>query len=399
MTAAAAIGLAAGFGLRAVLPAASDWIVRAKRSLPWLAGLAIVGLVAVLVQEAVLFEMSGHADYCRSAEAPWAIVLVLAVMAGLAAACIALAVVAEAGSVGTQRPRPADIRLCGRSAARAARTARPPHHALAVPRLLQQYWMFIVMAVAFAGAGLSEWFHRRKLPVLSRAAGADGPCAAAGAGRGLLDHAGRRGTRPGLWSASTPAGLVVHGPVLRRPWPYQRSSLCTVLAVLTLNIGLWVALHQLGIGFLRHPQLWLIPVALAGLVAEHLNRHRLTDAQSTGVPLPRPERDLRLVDRRHVHCRRGQRLAAAAGVDGAVGGGVLLGILLRVRSFLYLGVTFLLLDIVSMIWHAAVDLQQTWIWYVCGIALGAAIIALFAVFEKRRNDVLLAVEKLKEWKG
>ena len=77
--------------------------------------------------------------------------------------------------------------------------------------------------------------------------------------------------------------------------------------------------------------------------------------------------------------------------------GVLAGLLLRIRSFLLLGIVFLLLDIVAMIWYAAVDLQQTWIWYVCGIALGAAIIALFAVFEKRRNDVLAAVEKLKQW--
>jgi len=77
--------------------------------------------------------------------------------------------------------------------------------------------------------------------------------------------------------------------------------------------------------------------------------------------------------------------------------GVLLGILLRIRSFLYLGVTFLLVDIASILKYAAVDLHHTWIWYATGVALGAAIIALFAVFEKRRNDVLAAVERLKQW--
>ncbi len=51
----------------------------------------------------------------------------------------------------------------------------------------------------------------------------------------------------------------------------------------------------------------------------------------------------------------------------------------------------------SMIWYAAHDLHHTWIWYVCGIALGAAILAMFALFEKRRNDVLAAVEQLKDW--
>jgi membrane protein YdbS with pleckstrin-like domain len=71
--------------------------------------------------------------------------------------------------------------------------------------------------------------------------------------------------------------------------------------------------------------------------------------------------------------------------------------LLRIRSFLWLGIVFLLLDITAMIWHAAVDLEQTWIWYACGIVLGAVIIALFALFEKRRNDLLAAVGKLKQW--
>jgi hypothetical protein len=65
--------------------------------------------------------------------------------------------------------------------------------------------------------------------------------------------------------------------------------------------------------------------------------------------------------------------------------GVLLGIVLRVRAFLFLGVGFLLLDVFAMIWHAAVDLEQTWVWYVSGIILGVAILTLFAVFEKRKN--------------
>jgi hypothetical protein len=76
--------------------------------------------------------------------------------------------------------------------------------------------------------------------------------------------------------------------------------------------------------------------------------------------------------------------------------GALAGILLRVRSFLYLGVTFLTLDLVSMICHA--DANYPWIKWATGILVGLAIFALFAVFEKRRNDVLAAVERLKEWR-
>jgi hypothetical protein len=50
-----------------------------------------------------------------------------------------------------------------------------------------------------------------------------------------------------------------------------------------------------------------------------------------------------------------------------------------------------------MIWHAGVDRQQTWILWSSGIVLGVAILALFGVFEKRRNTVLTLVEELRGW--
>jgi hypothetical protein len=77
--------------------------------------------------------------------------------------------------------------------------------------------------------------------------------------------------------------------------------------------------------------------------------------------------------------------------------GALAGILLRVRSFLYLGVTFLVLDVVTMVWYAAVHQRIWWIAAVCGIVLGIAVLILVGVFEKRRNDILAAVERLKDW--
>jgi hypothetical protein len=76
---------------------------------------------------------------------------------------------------------------------------------------------------------------------------------------------------------------------------------------------------------------------------------------------------------------------------------MLLGILFRVRAFLFLGISFLFLDVFTMIWYAAVDRYQTWIWWVSGIVLGAAILTLFAVFEKRRDDMLRLLEEIKHW--
>jgi hypothetical protein len=79
--------------------------------------------------------------------------------------------------------------------------------------------------------------------------------------------------------------------------------------------------------------------------------------------------------------------------------GIFAGIALRVRGFLFLGLAFLGLSIFAMIWYAAVDLRQTWIWAASGIVAGILILAAFALFEKRRRDVMEVVERLKGWEA
>jgi len=133
------------------------------------------------------------------------------------------------------------------------------------------------------------------------------------------------------------------------------------------------------------------------LVAEHLNRDRLSEQQSGAV------RYLALVilyvsstaDMYIVGLGNSVIWPLMLALLSVVG--VLAGILLRVRAFLYLGVTFLFVVIFSMIWHAAVGRGQMWLWWVSGIVLGAAIITLFAIFEQRRNDVLRMIEEIRKW--
>jgi cell division protein FtsW (lipid II flippase) len=69
----------------------------------------------------------------------------------------------------------------------------------------------------------------------------------------------------------------------------------------------------------------------------------------------------------------------------------------RVRAFLFLGATFLLVAVLTMIWYASVNLGWTWLWYVAGIVTGALIIFTFALFEKKRVEVLRVVEDLRGW--
>jgi hypothetical protein len=178
----------------------------------------------------------------------------------------------------------------------------------------------------------------------------------------------------------------------------RESIYCAVMAALAANFAIWCFWEHQGVPFLVHPQLWLIPLALIVLVAEHLNRARLAAAQSL---------TLRYVGLGMLYLSSTADMFIA-GLGHSVWlplvlmvlsiAGVLLGILLQVRAYLFLGIGFLFLVVFSMIWHAAVDLSQTWVWYVCGIVLGVAILTLFAVFEKRRNDVLHLVEQLKQWR-
>ncbi|MGC3965825.1 MAG: hypothetical protein QM775_00170 [Pirellulales bacterium] len=187
-------------------------------------------------------------------------------------------------------------------------------------------------------------------------------------------------------------GLYAGLAVLRKSFGFG------ILATLAANGGLWYFLgRQEGLGLLEHPQIWLIPPALCVLIAAHLNRRQMTAEQSTGV-----------------RYAAASVIYAASTADIFLNGvaeapylplvlaalaicGMFAGIALRIRAFLYLGLTFLLLALATIIWHAGYNLDRTWIFYVVGIVTGALIIALFAVFEKKRDEVLRVVETLKHW--
>jgi hypothetical protein len=284
-------------------------------------------------------------------------------------------------------------------------------------KYLGQFWVFAVMAVAFLGVGVSELCQRRGLHILG------GPLQQTAMFLPLLPLVAfliRPFKDPLAEFASGHTGL---SPLLRYldrlPDDYRshaavwflmgllylvvalskRSSNLALTAAVLANFGLWVLLgHQSHLAFMAHPQLWLIPIGLIILAAEIINRARLLPAQAlalryTGmlVIYVSSSADMFIAGLGH-----NVLLPIALAVLSVVG--VLLGILLRVRAFLILGLTFLFLVVFAQIWHAAVDRGQTWIWWVTGIVLGVAILALFALFEKRRNAVLKVIDDMKRWR-
>jgi hypothetical protein len=281
------------------------------------------------------------------------------------------------------------------------------HIRLNLPELFQgvmvRYWTFTVMALAFVGIGMAEFFERRNINVLAIPLRRTGvllpliPLLAfwAKPPASLTEFAS--GHAPGLspflsyleklpqhfdtyaWLWSLAGGVYGLVALSRNSFGWA------LLAALAANASLWSLLKHEGIPFFVHPQAWVIPLALIVLVSEHVNRKKLTAELSNG---------LRYLGISMIYIASTTDMFIA-GVGNSFWlpvalavlcvAGVLLGIMLRVHAFLYLGVGFLLIDIFSMIWHAAVNLEQTWVWYVSGIVLGVAILTLFAVFEKRKK--------------
>jgi hypothetical protein len=253
----------------------------------------------------------------------------------------------------------------------------------------QRYWPLVVLTIAYAGVAISEVLRRRQIRVLAE------PIERTGAFLPLLPVIG-------FWIAQSQVEystlLFVVGGLYGLLSILRSSFWFGLAAALAGNGGLWYLLHETSeYHFLQHPQLWLIPAAISVLIAAQLNRRDFSEAQMAGI------RYLCLItiyvsstaDIFVNGVARSPWLPLVlAGLSVA---GVFAGMIFRIRAFLLLGSIFLLLAIATMINYAKVNFGWTWLWYVAGIIAGALIIATFAVFEKKRAEVLRVVDELKDW--
>jgi hypothetical protein len=412
LVAVALAGFLCGTVLVRVLAAATAWQACVRRTAVALGGLTGVLLAVVMVQELLRYDPEA-----RTTPLAWPAKLALA----LTLLGILVNLLYRALTPGRDLLRLSDKgRTAYVYAAEGTLVLLLVHLRLSVPDwippIIGQYWTLVVMGIAFAGVGLSEWFRRRAVPVLAEPLQRTGlflpvlPLAAF-LTRSLADYREAVGqVVPGMQPffrilERLPGHFGMHalvwfllGLLYTLVAVTRRSTPFALLAALACNFGLWVVFaSQEPLSFFLHPQLWLIPLALILLAAGQLNRQRLTAAQGAGVRYlgvlliyVASTADLFLAGLGHSFLM--PVILAALCVAG-----VLAGILLRVRAFLFLGVAFLVLVLFTQIWHAAVDLAQTWVWWACGVALGAAILTLFGLFEKRRNDVLRVVEEIRGW--
>ena len=383
MVAAAVMFMAGRTFLVRLLPA-GEWSESNARSAPALFGLVVVMLLAVLGQEIFLFDSAASSHPM----AKLAVVLVGLALIGLGVVSICCAVLPNRDPWKLSE-RGRQVYVYG---AEVLLVLLGLHIRLTVPELFghgffQRYGLFIVMAIAFAGAGLAEWFQRRGVSVLaeplSRTASILPLMLALAAWKlGRLNAS--------LWFMMS----LFYGYLSVA----RRSFSMALAASACVNLGLWMIWDQRGWNFTDHLQLWLIPLALSALIAEQLNHRRLSKSASSSIRYlglsviyvsSTADMFLSGFSREHWYLPIILMFLSVFGV--------LCGIMLRVRSFLFLGVAFLVLSLITLISHAAWGLGYMWIAWLSGIMLGFALIALFAVFEKKKNDILEALERFKQW--
>jgi len=373
-----------GLGLKRIKASQPQWTDALSACTPWALGAAVLGLFFSLVTEG-FYQFSFGVVRVH----PLSLLAIGLTLASSVALCIFFAL----------SPAHDPLRLSERGrmryvfAAEALLALLFVHVRLTMPWLFtgffERYWPLVLMAVAYLGVATSESLRRRNLLVLAQ------PLERTGAFLPLLPVFG-------FWVASSAVDfsllLFVVGGLYGLLSILRRSFVFGMLAALAGNGGLWYMLHRTpDYQFLEHPQLWLIPVALSVLVAAYLNEDKLTEDQTTGI------RYLSLVT-----------IYASSTADMFLNGvadspwlplilgtlslaGVFAGIVFRIRGMLFLGSIFLLLSIVTEIWYASANFGWTWLWYVAGIVTGASIIFMFAVFEKKRSEVMRMMDGLREW--
>lgn len=361
-----------------------QWSNSARASVPWVLGAGVVALFFCLQTE-IFYQIEFGAVRIH----PVALLAIGLTLAASVVICVLFAL----------SPNHDPLRLSERGrtgyvyAAEVILALLFLHIRLTLPWLftgfIERYWPLVVMLVAYFGVVSSEALRRRKIFVLAH------PLERTGAFLPLLPVLG-------FWLASSEVDfsllLFIVGGLYGLLSILRRSMVFGVLAAVAGNAGLWYMFDRTAdYQFLQHPQLWLIPVALSVLIAAYLNEDKLSEDQVTGL------RYLSLVT-----------IYASSTADIFINGvanspwlplilgsfslaGVFAGIVFRIRGLLLLGSVFLLLSIITMIWYASVNLGWTWLWYVAGIVTGATIIFMFALFEKKRSEVLRVVEGLKEW--
>jgi hypothetical protein len=163
------------------------------------------------------------------------------------------------------------------------------------------------------------------------------------------------------------------------------------------NVAWWFTLTQTpGWAFMDHPQLWLIPPAFCVLFAVSKYRETMDDATVAFIRYAAmltiylsSTADM-LIQQIGVSLM-GPIMLVLLSLLGMVA-----GVILRVRAFLFLGAAFVLLGTVSMVWHANQSLGS-WVWWGFGITTGVLLLVGLTLLEKYKNQLRNYSDRIASW--
>ena len=349
------------------------WLESLKTMSVATCGLALVTLILVLSEEYWL-AFSGGSAQLLLAESIVVAIVVVAMIVGL----VTIAV----------RPQqdPFSLSLEGRMgyvyAAEFCVALLILHVTLSIPWLLElglrQYWPYITMVICFGGVGIAELLKKRNLQVLSIPlfnTFAIFPVAV-GLALFVVDSA-----------ADKAMVFFMVGMIYIMISVVNQSVFSAGLGVLFGNLALWIFFDQYGFSLVDNPQLWLIPPAISTLIAAQLYSQRIEKSQLEGI---------RYICIAVIYVSStmeifisgiGESLAPPIILAVLSLAGIMAGIILRAKAFLYFGTLFLFMSMLSMVAHAQQALGHVWPWWAFGIGTGIAILVMFGLIEKRKNEL------------
>ena len=266
---------------------------------------------------------------------------------------------------------------------------------------LLEKWYFVVMAIAFASVGMTEIVKRRGDAVLLKV---------------FQRNAFLLPLIPivGCWMSSYEwkeeiffadnsiqfdvllfVAAIYYG-IVSFMWKHTISR---VFSIGLGNFAWWVMLTRVpGWAFLEHPQLWVIPPAFCILFVVNYYRHRM---EASTVAFIRYAAVLTIYISSTADMliqQIGLSLMGPILLILLSLAGMLAGIILRVRAFLFLGAAFVFLGTVSMVWHANQSLGS-WVWWVFGISTGVVLLIGLTLLEKYKVPLRRYADSLTDWNG
>ena len=279
-------------------------------------------------------------------------------------------------------------------AAQAISAIAAAHVYLSMPWLLKmgilEYWPYLAIAVSLVCLAVSELLKRRGLEVLSEPifrTAALIPVLVA-MGYWLID------SRANAALTFLLSGLIYLGIAVR-----FKAIWSGVMAMILGNLSLWLFYSQQSVDFTSHPQLWLIPPAICVLLGTWMERKRLPKQRLSAIRYGCVFTIYLSSTAEILINGIGQQLWPPLVLAILSIIGMAAGIMLRVRLFLFVGVSFLFVAVIAMVSHAQQRLDHVWPWWAFGILTGAAILVVFGLFEKRRNDMVRLGKRMREWDG